>query len=234
MLILGIDTATSRSSVALVNDATVMVSTSSQRPRRHGEFVAPAIAYCLSEAAVQIADLDAIAVDVGPGLYTGMRVGIGVAQTLAAAGDVKTVGVTSTDALAHTVSHLTGRVLVSLDGRRGEVFVATYDVALGVVTPVLAPCVMPHSEALAMFADTPVVAVVGDGFDDTALDTFDVPASARFRSLPDAIDVATIGHERAVAHKVTRPDALQPVYLRQADAKIGWETRGKLGGDSAA
>jgi len=233
VLILGIDTATSRSSVALINDTTVMVSACTERPRRHGEFVAPAIAYCLSEAAVQITDLDAIAVDVGPGLYTGMRVGIGVAQTLAASGGVATVGVTSTDALARTVRHLTGRVLVSLDGRRGEVFVATYNVALGVVTPVLAPCVMPQREALTLFADTPVVAVVGDGFDDRVLDTFDVPATARFRSLPDASEVAAIGHERAVAHNVTHPDALQPVYLRQADAKIGWETRGKLGGDSA-
>lgn len=233
MLILGIDTATSRSSVALISDTTVMVSAGSERPRRHGEFVAPAIAYCLKEAEVSITDLDAIAVDIGPGLFTGMRVGIGVAQTLAAAAGIATVGVTSTDALAHTVRHLTGRVLVSLDGRRGEVFVATYDVAAGELSSVLAPCVMAKSDAFALVVSTPVVAVVGDGFDEATLDTLSVPAAARFAALPDAVDVAAVGHARAMAGNVTHPDGLQPVYLRQADAKIGWETRGKLGGDSA-
>lgn len=233
MLILGIDTATSRSSVALIADTTVMVSACSERPRRHGEFVAPAIAYCLAEAAIAITDLDALAVDVGPGLYTGMRVGIGVAQTLAAAAGLATVGVTSTDALAYTVRHLTGRVLVALDGRRGEVFAATYDVTAGEVIPRLAPCVLPYSEALALLVNTPVVAVVGDGFDTATLDHAGVPAAKRLASLPDATDIALIAHQRALSGHTTHPDALQPVYLRQADAKIGWATRGKLGGEGA-
>jgi len=232
VLILGIDTATSRSSVALISETTVLVSTFSDRPRRHGEFVPPAIAYCLKEASVNVRDLDAIAVDVGPGLYTGMRVGIGVAQTLAAAAGVPTAGVTSTDTLAHAVSHLNGRVVVCLDGRRGEVFVATYDVLEHVVTAVLDPCVLPHDDAMLYLAQEPV-AVVGDGFAAATLDAHAIEATARFAWLPQAADVAAVAKARVLAEQLTTPDALQPVYLRHADAKIGWETRGKLSGGNA-
>jgi tRNA threonylcarbamoyladenosine biosynthesis protein TsaB len=231
VLILGIDTATSRSSVALVSDTTVLVAAFSDRPRRHGEFIAPAVKYCLNEAGVGFSDLDAIACDVGPGLYTGMRVGIGLAQTLAAATGVKTAAVTSTEALAYAVRHLNGRVLVSMDGRRGEVFIASYDVDGAGVHQVLEPTVLSRAEALPYLAEAPV-AVVGDGFDTATLDAAKIAPTARFGVLPHAADVACLARSQVLAGTLCTPDQLQPVYLRHADAKIGWETHGKLGGDS--
>jgi tRNA threonylcarbamoyladenosine biosynthesis protein TsaB len=233
MLILGIDTATQRSSVALCAGTDVLVATYSDRPRRHGEFVGPAIAYCLNDAGVNPFELDVIAVDVGPGLYTGMRVGIGVAQTLASATAAQTVAVTSTDALAYAVRHVDGDVLVALDGRRGEVFLASYTVTGGVVTAVLAPCVLPYDVA-ATHLRTSVVAVVGDGFSTETLDTHAVAPEARLTLLPQAVDVAGVAAMRAATGMLTSPDALTPVYLRHADAKIGWETRGKLVRDGGA
>lgn len=228
MLILGIDTATARSSVALCDNDTVLVSAYSDRARRHGEFVPPAIAYCLREAAVTPGDVGLIAVDVGPGLYTGMRVGIGVAQTLAAAHSIATCAVTSTDALAYALRHLVGDVLVSLDGRRGEVFLATYRADGGTVTLVSAPAVVAKADAVAALSH-PYVAVVGDGFDQATLQSAGVQPQTCFMQLPQAADVAAIARTAVPG----TPDGLQPVYLRHADAKIGWETRGKFGEGSA-
>lgn len=232
MLILGIDTATARSSVALCDGETVLAHAASDVPRNHGEFVAPAVAACLKTAGVQPHDLDVVAVDVGPGLYTGMRVGIGFGQSLAFATGARTVPVLSTDALAYAARDRDGDVLVALDGRRGEVFVATYTVRDAAVQPVRSPAVLPVAAALQLLDGTHV-AVVGDGFSAEMLDRAGVVAAARSVQLPDASAVALVAYRTLMATGMSGEE-LAPVYLRHADAKIGWETRGKRGHDGAA
>lgn len=231
MLVLGIDTATARSSVTLCDGRDVLCATSSQIPRRHGEFVAPAVKFVCDIAGVSARDLDVVAVDVGPGLYTGMRVGIGFGQSLAFATGATTAAITSTDALAYTVRHLIGECVVAVDGRRGEVFLATYSVD-GTSVHTLTPArVMPIGDAVRLL-DGRHVAVVGDGFSLDVLDAAGVPHAARHQVMPDATAVALCAQDQ-IAAGVVNP-VLAPVYLRQADAKIGWETRGKLGHDGAS
>ncbi|MEX2328312.1 MAG: tRNA (adenosine(37)-N6)-threonylcarbamoyltransferase complex dimerization subunit type 1 TsaB, partial [Nitriliruptoraceae bacterium] len=83
MLILGLETSTSRSSVALVDGDRVVASASLGVDRRHGEFVAPAIDFCLRQAGMSADRITGVAVGTGPGLFTGLRVGIATAQAIA-------------------------------------------------------------------------------------------------------------------------------------------------------
>lgn len=125
-VLLALDTATPAVTVAVADGADVRVSTSTVDARRHGELLAPSIERVLREAGVDRRDLDRIAVGVGPGPFTGLRVGIVTARTLGAVLGVPVVGVCSLDALA-LGSGLDGHYRVATDARRREVYWAEYD-----------------------------------------------------------------------------------------------------------
>ncbi|MFP4634546.1 MAG: tRNA (adenosine(37)-N6)-threonylcarbamoyltransferase complex dimerization subunit type 1 TsaB, partial [Nitriliruptoraceae bacterium] len=105
MLVLSLETSTSRTSVALVEHDHVLASASLGRPRGHGRFLAPAIRFCLDQADVDVDRIHGVAVGLGPGLYTGLRVGIATAQTFAAARQLPTVGLCGLDVLAFRVRY---------------------------------------------------------------------------------------------------------------------------------
>jgi tRNA threonylcarbamoyladenosine biosynthesis protein TsaB len=131
MLVLGIETSTSRSSVALVDRQRVVASASLGVDRRHGEFVSPAIEFCLAQAGVGADRLTGVAVGLGPGLFTGLRVGIATAQAIAAARRLPVVGLASLDVLAFQARY-TPRLLCSVvDVRRKELCWAFYRAAPG-------------------------------------------------------------------------------------------------------
>jgi tRNA threonylcarbamoyl adenosine modification protein YeaZ len=101
-------------------------------PRRHGEFLAPAIAFCLEQSGRTAADVSGVAVGLGPGLYTGLRVGIATAQAFAAAlASCRSVGMCGLDVLAFQARHVRRLICATLDARRGEVFWAFYRNAPG-------------------------------------------------------------------------------------------------------
>lgn len=228
MLILGIETSTSRSSVALVDGVQVLASASLGLPRRHGEFLAPAVRFCLDQAAVPVHRVAGVAVGIGPGLYTGLRVGIATAQSFAAARDLPVVGISGLDVLAFRYRHSRRLVCATIDARRGEVFWGLYRPSPGGVQRV-GELRLGTVEALVADIDglgEPCL-VIGDGGPaaQAALRrTADVAAS----SWPDASDLAELAHERFIREETQRPDQLTPMYLRHVDAAIGWQARGRL------
>ena len=128
MLVLGFDTATPVVSVALHDGERVVSEASAAGGRRHGELLAPMIAKVLADAGVPRADLTAVAVGVGPGPYTGLRVGVVTARVLGAVLGIGVRGVCSLDVIAAAVPR--GReFLVATDARRKEVYWARYDAA---------------------------------------------------------------------------------------------------------
>ncbi|MBK9476740.1 MAG: tRNA (adenosine(37)-N6)-threonylcarbamoyltransferase complex dimerization subunit type 1 TsaB [Tetrasphaera sp.] len=142
MLILGIDTSTSAISAAVSDGCGLAVSRAVLDPRGHTEHLAPTIAAVLAEAAAAPADLCAIAVGVGPGPFTGLRVGLATAVTMGLALGIPVHGIGSLDALALQVAeHHTGEVLVATDARRRETYWARYAVAPGLVDPLTEPAV---------------------------------------------------------------------------------------------
>jgi tRNA threonylcarbamoyladenosine biosynthesis protein TsaB len=126
VLVLGFDTATPAVSVALQDGERVVSAACAVDARRHSELLAPMIAKVLADAGVARGDLGAVAVGVGPGPYTGLRVGVVTARVLGSVLGLPVYGVCSLDVIAASVSP--GReFLVATDARRREVYWARYD-----------------------------------------------------------------------------------------------------------
>lgn len=126
-MLLAFDTATPHVTVALHDGTTVVASFESEESMRHGEMLTPGIERVLAEAGAGPADLTAIAVGVGPGPFTGLRVGLVTARTLAHVCQVPVHGVCSLDILAaEAVDAGYQDFAVATDARRKEVYLATY------------------------------------------------------------------------------------------------------------
>ncbi len=130
-MLLAFDTATPFVSVALHDGEDVVVELRSDRPMKHGEQLAPLIEQALHQAGIARQDLTAIGVGVGPGPFTGLRVGLVTARTLAYVLEIPVYGVCSLDVLAveavETGAVTAEEFLVATDARRKEVYVARYD-----------------------------------------------------------------------------------------------------------
>lgn len=233
MRVLGIETSTSRSSVAVVDGERTLASAALGVPRRHGEFLAPAVRFCLEQAGLDLDRIGGIAVGTGPGLYTGLRVGIATAQTLAAARELPTIGVSGLDVLAFRARHTRRLICAAIDARRGEVFWALYRPSPGGVQ-LVGELRLTTAEALAAELEglgEPCLVVGDAGL--TCRDTLARVASVAAATWPDAADLAELAHPRFVREETVRPDQLRPLYLRHPDAAIGWQARGRLRGGEA-
>jgi tRNA threonylcarbamoyladenosine biosynthesis protein TsaB len=215
--VLAIATATEQVSVALsspAGDGTISL----RAGRRHGESLAPAIRSLLELVRLTPADIELVAVDRGPGLFTGLRVGIATAKALAAALGRPMVASSSLDILARPLRGLGRPVASVVDARRGECFWALYDGAGDRVSEpaVAAPELLAKS--LADLDEPPLL--VGDGArryrDDLALDV-----------APEHFDQPSAAVLAAMATELARqaPEGVSAMYLRGADVRIGWETR---------
>ena len=129
-MLLAFDTSTPAVTVALHDGERVVARQTRVDARRHGELLAPAITAVLDEAWVPRQDVTAIAVGVGPGPYTGLRVGLVTARTLAFVLEIPVYGVCTLDVLAAEAvdtGAVTSPFAVATDARRKEVYLATYD-----------------------------------------------------------------------------------------------------------
>jgi len=128
-VLLAFDTATPAVTVAVHDGTRVLAETTQVDVMRHGELLAPAIERVLAQAGVSRGELSGIAVGVGPGPFTGLRVGLVTARTMGAVLGVPVSGVCTLDVLA-AEADVTGRFLVATDARRKEVYWAAYTDAL--------------------------------------------------------------------------------------------------------
>lgn len=120
MIVLAIDTSTDAVSVAVSNSKQVLASSHVLSDRRHAEQLVPIIKSICQQVDISMREIDVVGVDVGPGLFTGMRVGIATAKTISQALDIPIIGVSSLDTLARSVATTDRVVLSTIDARRGE------------------------------------------------------------------------------------------------------------------
>jgi tRNA threonylcarbamoyladenosine biosynthesis protein TsaB len=126
--ILSIETSTARGSVALVEGEQLVAALEHRRENAHGESILPLVEQALAQAGWSRGQLDRIAVGIGPGSFTGLRVGIAVAQGLSEGLEVPLVGVPSLQAMAlATPGEQTAPRCVLTDARKNELFAAVYD-----------------------------------------------------------------------------------------------------------
>ena len=164
MLICGIDTATAQVSVAVGGHEGVLASTQSLRGRQHAEVLTPAIEFTCRQARVELSEISVVAVDLGPGLFTGLRVGVAAAKAMAYALGVPMIGVPSLDLLAFPVRFTSRLIVAVIDARRGEVFYAFYRQVPGGIQRLGEHSVgSPDDLASELMATSEECLLVGDG-----------------------------------------------------------------------
>ena len=199
MLILAFDTAAQVVSVAVHDGTRVVGEAAGAGAMAHGELLAPAIADALGQAGAQMGDVTDVAVGVGPGPFTGLRVGVVTALTLGASGKV-THGVCSLDILAAEVG-LDTPFLAATDARRKEVYWALYDRGVRIE----GPAVDRPADLAALHRGVPVFGRGADLYSDV------LPAQ------PGPLDPSAAVLATGIAAGTFNELPLQPLYLRRPD-----------------
>jgi tRNA threonylcarbamoyladenosine biosynthesis protein TsaB len=231
VIVVAIETSTPQTSVAIASEAGLLGSVSVAGKARQ-EAVTPALEQLLSWSDLDLDQVDGIAVGTGPGLFTGLRVGVETAKTLAQVLDVPILGISSLDALAFGVRHSQKQILAVIDGRRGEVFWSAYRSVPGGVARETEPVVTKPDELVSGLAGTSQhVLAVGDGA-ILYRDTFQgIALRVEFASAivahPDAASLVEIALPRFLRGEHDRLTDIVPVYLRKSDAEIAWDQRAR-------
>ena len=210
MICLALDTALDACSVAVVEGEHVLALRSEAMVRGHQERLAPMVSEAMAEAGVDFAGLDRILVTVGPGSFTGLRVGLAFARAMALALDIPCVGVGTLEVLAGGAAETTDAPLAAaaLDGRRGRVYLQAFRGC----APVSPAANLSVAEAEAWLRDLgagDTTPIAGSGAALLA-----IGASVRPNAGVDVLALARLG----IA--APSPDAPpQPLYLRAPDAR---------------
>jgi tRNA threonylcarbamoyladenosine biosynthesis protein TsaB len=229
MLTLGIETATERVSVALGDHDGVLALFEVTRGRRHAEILTPAIEFVCRQADVKIDEIASVAIDVGPGLFTGMRVGIASAKVIAQALQVPMIPLSSLDLLAYPMRQTERLVASVIDARKGEVFYAFYRQNNTGIQRVLDPTVGTIDDLISdLLGRGQETLCVGDGtvrYREEIAAGFATDFADTSYSFPSASVLVELAHTRALKEDWVEPHEVQALYLRQPDAEINWTTR---------
>jgi tRNA threonylcarbamoyladenosine biosynthesis protein TsaB len=224
MKLLAIETATPASSVALGEGRVVVASASKVDRRGHAGFIVSALDYLFDQAGWTPSDVDAIAIDVGPGLYTGVRVGLATAQGLASSLGVPLVPIVSLDAVALGATTGHRHIWSVVDVRRGEVAVASYQSVPGGVVRDSGPMIVRPDHLRALLESDPTnVLVVGDWevLHETVLRGLHRVKSGRPR-YPSAEALLGLAVGPVERQEFPSSNDVRPLYLREPDVNIGW------------
>ena len=224
MKMLAIETATAASSVAIAEGEHLVASTNRVDRRGHIGFLVPALEFCFSQAGWTPGDVEVIAVDVGPGLFSGIRSGLATAQAVAAAVGAEIVPVTSVDVVALRAATGHRKIWSLVDARRGEIAVGKYQpVPGGVVREGSVELCTPHELRAMLEEEASDSLVVGDwhALPDETLHGLHGVKTGRPR-YPRAEAVLEIARGRMQRGDVPHPDEVRPRYMREPDVTINW------------
>ncbi len=207
MRILGLDAALGRCSAAILADGEVLAEQQLASIRGQAGLLAPRVQQVLNTAAMTAADLDAIAVGIGPGSFTGLRAAIALAQGLAAGAGLAIAGVSVAEALAAAGPFENRAFWVAIDSRRGRVFLDRD----GIIAPFALDSLPTPDGPVAIGGDAAVAVsawLAARGHDVMLTD----------RRLPSAADVARAALPALRGERALRP--AQPLYVDPPEAKL--------------
>lgn len=231
MRILALDTSSATGSAAVADHGRVIVARRGDPSRTHGERLPAELMALLDEARVPLASIDVFAVAIGPGSFTGLRVGIATMQGLAFAAQKRVVPVSTFDALAWQGRQRGPAIAAWIDAHRGEVFASLF--AADGVTVLQSPSSLPPEDTLAAWAPVlaacPHVRFTGDGAVRYAPA---IRAALGDRATVDDAPPLLAGAmaEIAAAHpaRAVAPHAIVPLYVRRPDAELARDRKRAL------
>ncbi|MGO3510807.1 MAG: tRNA (adenosine(37)-N6)-threonylcarbamoyltransferase complex dimerization subunit type 1 TsaB [Levilactobacillus brevis] len=227
MKILAIDTSNRPLSVVVLDDTTVLAAITVTIHQKHAEYLLPEIERLLAMAALKPGDLDRVVVAAGPGSYTGIRIAVTTAKTLAATLDLDLVAVSSLATLAANVPVEGALVAPIFDARNQNVFAGLYRIKAGMPVPVIADAhvnITTFLTAVTEYAEP--VWFLGDAahFDDLINTTVSAatPVVSPWMNLSQAATIGLLGQQLS---PVTDVDRFVPNYLRLTQAEAEWRAK---------
>jgi len=210
MIVLALDTALGACSVAVVRDGQVLASASEPMLRGHQERLAPLAAETMRAASLSFPEIDRVGVTIGPGSFTGLRVGLAFAKGLGLALDKPCVGVGTLEALAASDPGL-GLTAAVIDAKRGQVYLQAFESGVAVMAPDALPVETAAARLAELWRGGPL-RLIGPGAGLLA----DVAPGAEVveRTAPDPAAIGTL------AAKKPALAGARPLYLRAPDAKL--------------
>jgi tRNA threonylcarbamoyladenosine biosynthesis protein TsaB len=225
--LLALETSTPHAALAVIGADGLIVVAAPDPSARHGRALVPAISDLLARVGLTVADLDGLVVGLGPGSYTGLRIGLTAAKTLAYAAGKPLAGVDSLDIVARNAPDETLLVSVIADAQRGDLYVADFRrPAVGLPLERLgATRIVPLGDWVAALPHETLVLGPAVTLDRVATR---LPPTARLPAHPDAHwpdphRLAELALEVWQSGRRDDPWYLEPVYLRRTAAEEQWD-----------
>ncbi len=229
---LGIETSSLVSSVALMDEHNLIGELTIQAGLTHSEQLVPHIDMLLRASQVERNELKGIVVSIGPGSFTGLRIGMGTAKAMAYALQIPLYGVMTMDSLAHNVSYTDHTICTVIDAQKKHVYAGIYQYEDHELVCKEEPFVIPASDLLDRFrANDDKVLFLGDGIKrieklleekDTNLTILDIS-----QRIPKASSLLLAGRKLIDTNEVSDPMDMEPYYIRRSEAEVLWEERHK-------
>ncbi|MFA6472001.1 MAG: tRNA (adenosine(37)-N6)-threonylcarbamoyltransferase complex dimerization subunit type 1 TsaB [Candidatus Latescibacterota bacterium] len=226
MVILGIETATERLSASLLLDGSAVLERNEDSRSSHCELLAQFVMELAKEAGIGLPEIDCIAVSVGPGSFTGLRIGIATAMGLAFGLGVETCGVSTLAALAFETGCPGKLVCPLIDAKRSEAYAALYRTGDGFPETVIEPAAIPVTELSALLAgEHEPITITGPGAEKfrpilESAGGKQLTFIDRESAKPSAAAIARLGLLLFKSGESSNPAELKPVYLRRSDAEL--------------
>ncbi|NLJ72680.1 MAG: tRNA (adenosine(37)-N6)-threonylcarbamoyltransferase complex dimerization subunit type 1 TsaB [Syntrophomonadaceae bacterium] len=230
MLILAIDGATPSAGVALLDENKIYYEEISNFKKTHSQNLMPMIDRALTTGDYTVRDLTAIAVTIGPGSFTGLRIALGTVKGLSLATNIPVVAVSTLDTLAFNLNFNHNLVAVLLDARRNEVYTAFYDASGIYPVPISDELAISPEDFVSLAHQLMVknnytrIILLGDGFYPYA-DFFRKSFNDKLLNIPTHLilprptALGNLAIERVKAHSYSDIFSLSPTYLRLSEAE---------------
>ncbi|MBC1482845.1 tRNA (adenosine(37)-N6)-threonylcarbamoyltransferase complex dimerization subunit type 1 TsaB [Listeria sp. FSL L7-1509] len=230
-MILGIDTSSDTMTIALFDNGVVIGEYTTNLKKNHSVRLLPAIAALMDECSVKPTDLKKIAVAKGPGSYTGLRIGVTVAKTMAWDAGIPIVGISSLALLAENALYFSGKVVALMDARRGNVYAGVYQAIQGEMSNILPDSHIALAELLEKLqqsGENEAIFFTGTLNEQICLMITETLGDRAIFASAD-YTYARAGSLVKLAEQLTGEpaDAFIPDYLKLAEAESKWlESRG--------
>lgn len=225
MIVLAIDSSSSAACAAVVVDGELLCEYTQNQNKTHSVKMLPMVERMIADVGLTFSDIDVFACGIGPGSFTGVRIGAATMRGLADTLDKPCVAVNALCALGSAVKHFEGVVMPLIFARESECYTAAYEND----EEILAPCVMTMEE-IAEFAKEKKVLFVGDGAqinEEILKDLSDTHFTDSLNNIIRASVIAQIAYQKAKNNETGNSEVFSPMYLRKSQAEREYDEKHK-------